>query len=129
MSCASASRRSKRSSAPACDGRSGALADQGSPPPDGDRDGFEREGWQKLNQELGLTAIHIPEAYGGQGFGHAEASHRAGGDGPRILCAPFFSTVLATTAILNAGTEEQKRALLPAIAVGREDRDLGLLRG
>ena len=32
--------------------------------------GFERAAWQKLNQELGLTAIHIPEAYGGGGFGH-----------------------------------------------------------
>ena len=33
--------------------------------------GFERDGWKKLNQELGLTAIHIPEAYGGGGFGQA----------------------------------------------------------
>ena len=24
--------------------------------------GYDREAWQKLNQELGLTAIHIPEA-------------------------------------------------------------------
>jgi alkylation response protein AidB-like acyl-CoA dehydrogenase len=24
--------------------------------------GFDREGWKKLNQELGLTAMHIPEA-------------------------------------------------------------------
>ena len=31
--------------------------------------GYEREAWQKLNQELGLTAVHIPEAYGGGGFG------------------------------------------------------------
>src|SRR5260370_874917 len=38
--------------------------------------------------------------------------------GRGLLCAPFLSTVLATTAILNAGTEEQKRALLPAIADG-----------
>ena len=36
--------------------------------------GFERKAWQKLNRELGLTAILIPENYGGQGFGHAEAA-------------------------------------------------------
>ena len=30
--------------------------------------GFERDGWKKLNQELGLTAVHIPEAYGGAGL-------------------------------------------------------------
>ena len=45
--------------------------------------GFDREGWQKLNQELGLTAVHIPEAYGGRGFGYSRAGHRARGDGPR----------------------------------------------
>ena len=34
--------------------------------------GFERDGWKKLNQELGLTAIRIPEAYGGDGFGFGD---------------------------------------------------------
>ena len=39
--------------------------------------------------------------------------------GRALLCAPYFaSTVLAATAILNAGTEAQKRALLPPIADG-----------
>ena len=73
--------------------------------------GFEREGWKKLNQELGLTAVHIPEAYGGQGFGYAELAIVLEEMGRGLLCAPYFaSTVLATTAILNAGTEEQKRS-------------------
>src|SRR4029079_1287228 len=27
--------------------------------------GFDRDGWKRLNQELGLTGLHIPEAYGG----------------------------------------------------------------
>src|SRR5260370_527511 len=80
--------------------------------------GFERAGWQRLNQELGLTALHIPEAYGGQGFGYAELAIVLEEAGRGLLCAPFLLTVLAATAILNAGTEEQKRALLPAIAEG-----------
>ena len=80
--------------------------------------GFDREGWQKLNQELGLTAIHIPEAYGGGGFGYAELAIVLEEAGRGLLCAPFFSTVLASAAILNAATEEQKHALLPAIAAG-----------
>src|SRR5258708_24650468 len=80
--------------------------------------GFERESWQRLNQELGLTAILVPESYGGQGFGHAEVAIVLEEMGRGLLCAPFFSTVLATTAILNAGAEEQKRVLLPAIADG-----------
>ena len=81
--------------------------------------GFDREGWKKLNQEMGLTAVHIPEAYGGGGFGYGELGIVLEEMGRNLLCAPFFSTaVLATTAILNAGTEEQKKALLPGIAAG-----------
>ena len=81
--------------------------------------GFDREGWKKLNQELGLTAVHVPEAYGGSGFGYGELGIVLEEMGRSLLCAPFFSTaVLATTAILNAGTEAQKKALLPRIASG-----------
>lgn len=81
--------------------------------------GFERDGWKRLNQELGLTAIHVPEAYGGQGFGFSELGIVLEEMGRGLLCAPYFSTAaLATAAILNAGTEEQKRALLPSIASG-----------
>src|SRR5476651_1570618 len=82
--------------------------------------GFEREGWKKLNQELGLTALAIPETYGGVGFGYGELGIVLEEMGRNLLCAPFFSTVLlGTTAILNAGTEEQKKVLLPAIAAGQ----------
>ncbi len=82
-------------------------------------EGFDRAAWKRLNQELGLTAIHVPEAYGGQGFGYAELAIVLEEMGRGLLCAPYFSTAaLATTAILNAGTEEQKKALLPGIAAG-----------
>jgi alkylation response protein AidB-like acyl-CoA dehydrogenase len=81
-------------------------------------DGFDREGWQRLNQELGLTGIHIPEAYGGQGFGFGELGIVLEEMGRSLLCAPYLSTMLAATAILNAGTEEQKKALLPGLADG-----------
>ena len=86
--------------------------------------GFERDGWQKLNQELGLTAIHIPEAYGGSGFGQGDLAIVLEEMGRGLLCAPFLSTALAANAILNAGTDEQKRALLPAIASGEKTATL-----
>ena len=35
-------------------------------------EGYERNVWQAINAELGLTAIRIPERYGGQGFGFGE---------------------------------------------------------
>ena len=81
--------------------------------------GWERESWRELNQHLGLTAVHIPEAYGGQGFGFVELGIVLEEMGRALLCAPYFaSTVLAATAIMNAGTEAQKRELLPPIAAG-----------
>ena len=81
--------------------------------------GWERETWQQLNKELGLSAVHIPEAYGGQGFGFVELGIVLEEMGRALLCAPYFSSVvLATNAILNAGTEQQKQALLPGIAAG-----------
>ena len=81
--------------------------------------GFDREGWKKLNQELGLTAVHIPEEYDGQGFGCVELAIVLEEMGRALVCAPYFSSVvLGATAILNAGTDAQKRKLLPAIASG-----------
>ena len=88
-------------------------------------EGFDRDAWRKLNQELGLTAIHIPEAYGGQGFGYAELGIVLEEMGRAVVCAPFFSTaVLASAAILNAGSEEQKKALLPSLADGSKTATL-----
>jgi len=80
--------------------------------------GFERDSWKKLNQELGLTAIHIPEAYGGGGFGFGELGIVLEEMGRNLLCAPYLSSVLAASAILNAGSEADKKALLPGIASG-----------
>jgi alkylation response protein AidB-like acyl-CoA dehydrogenase len=81
--------------------------------------GYERDAWRKLNSELGLTAIRIPEAYGGQGFGFGELCIVLEEMGRALVCAPCFSTaVLATGAILNAGKEAEKQALLPGIASG-----------
>lgn len=81
--------------------------------------GFDRDGWKKLNQELGLTAVHIPEEYDGQGFGCVELAIVLEEMGRALVCAPYFSSVvLGATAILNAGTDAQKRKLLPGIASG-----------
>lgn len=81
--------------------------------------GWDRDNWRKLNVELGLTAVRIPEAYGGHGFGFSELGIVLEEMGRALLCAPYFATtVLAAGAILNAGTEAEKQALLPGIAAG-----------
>ena len=82
-------------------------------------DGYDCEVWRSLSQDLGLTAIHIPEDYGGQGFGFVELAIAVEEMGRALLCAPYFSSiVLAATAIINGADEAQKRELLPAIAAG-----------
>ena len=81
--------------------------------------GWERDGWRKLNEALGLTALRIPEAFGGHGFGFGELGVVLEEMGRALLCSPFFATtVLATGAIMNAGTEADQQALLPDIALG-----------
>ena len=82
-------------------------------------DGYDKVVWKQLSEELGLTALPIPEAYGGSGFGLVELGIVLEEMGRVLLCAPYFSsTVLATHAILNAGDESQKRTLLPKLASG-----------
>src|SRR5436305_4134278 len=34
--------------------------------------GWDRDGWREINHQLGLSGVHIPEEYGGQGFGFVE---------------------------------------------------------
>ena len=81
--------------------------------------GWDREGWRRINGELGLTALRIPEEYGGHGFGFGEQAIVLEEMGRVLLCAPYFSSaVLAAGVILHAGTAAQKTALLPGIASG-----------
>ena len=81
--------------------------------------GYDPEVWRMMAEELGVTAIHIPEAYGGAGFGISELAIAAEEAGRALLPSPFFgSTVMAATAIAEAGDDARKRALLPGIASG-----------
>jgi alkylation response protein AidB-like acyl-CoA dehydrogenase len=82
-------------------------------------EGYDPAVWRQLSEDLALPGIHIPEQYGGAGFGMVELCIVMEELGRALLCAPYFSTaVLAANAVLNAGTEAQKSALLPNIAKG-----------
>jgi alkylation response protein AidB-like acyl-CoA dehydrogenase len=82
-------------------------------------EGYDPAVWRRLSEDLALPGIHVPQEYGGAGFGMVELGIVMEELGRCLLCAPFFSTaVLAANAIMNAGTEEQKRNLLPDIAAG-----------
>jgi len=81
--------------------------------------GWDAAAWRDLNDKLGLCGVHVPEEYGGQGFGFVELGIVLEEMGRALVCAPYFaSTVLATTAILNGASEAQKQALLPPLVAG-----------
>ncbi len=82
-------------------------------------DGYDEAVWAQMGKELGLQSLHIPEAYGGQGYSFVELVVVLEEMGRALLCAPYYASVcLAANAILNAGTEEEKQTLLPGIASG-----------
>jgi len=82
-------------------------------------EGFDPDVWKQLATELGLTGIHMREAEGGQGFSFVELTVVLEEMGRALLCAPFFSSIcLAANAIANAGTPDERKALLPPIAGG-----------
>jgi len=80
-------------------------------------DGYDQALWKKI-ADLGWTALGIPEEYGGVGtfldlVVVLEEAGRA------LLPGPFFSTMgLAVPALVEAGTEAQKKEVLSAIAAG-----------
>lgn len=81
--------------------------------------GYDVEVWRQMAEQLGLPAIHIPEIHGGSGFGAVELCIVMEEFGRSLLCAPYFaSSVLATTAIMNAATADEQAELLPPIASG-----------
>jgi alkylation response protein AidB-like acyl-CoA dehydrogenase len=81
--------------------------------------GFDPALWRRMASELGLLGLHVPERYGGAGFGFVELGIVLEEMGRALVCAPYFSSVvLASTAILNAGAEDDRRRLLPALVGG-----------
>ena len=69
--------------------------------------------------EMGWQGAVIPEEYGGAGFGHLELAMIAEEIGRALAPIPFSSSVyFATEAILQAGSDAQKKKYLPALAEG-----------
>ncbi|HYI46510.1 MAG TPA: acyl-CoA dehydrogenase family protein [Actinomycetota bacterium] len=81
-------------------------------------EGFDEATWKQMS-ELGWMGIAIPEEYGGAGYTFTELGVLLEEMGRANLAAPFFSSVvLGAEAVLNAGTEEQRKDLLPKLADG-----------
>ncbi|MCP3982846.1 MAG: acyl-CoA/acyl-ACP dehydrogenase [bacterium] len=81
--------------------------------------GHDPEVWKRVGAELGWPAVTIPDAYGGLGLGDVELAAMMEMMGQALFGSPFFASVaLGANAILTAGSEDQKQALLPEIAEG-----------
>jgi len=81
--------------------------------------GFDADVWKQMAEQMGLQGMHIPEEYGGSGFGYVELGIVLEEMGRALLCAPFFSSVvLAANTLIHSGDEAAKAAHLPGIAAG-----------
>jgi alkylation response protein AidB-like acyl-CoA dehydrogenase len=84
----------------------------------GSQTGYGDKLWAQM-ANMGWAAILVPEAYGGLDFGHVGMGQIVEQSGRTLTASPLFATaVLGVTAINIAGNEEQKTALLGAIAGG-----------
>lgn len=92
-----------------------------------DEAGYSPELWKEM-ADLGWMGLVIPEEYGGQGMSFMDLAALLEEMGRACLPGPFFSTVvLGGALVLEAGSEEQKKQLLPQIADGEMIMSLALL--
>jgi alkylation response protein AidB-like acyl-CoA dehydrogenase len=81
--------------------------------------GYDTALWAQLTEQLGLTALAVPEKFGGAGFGIMELGLVLQEAGRALLCAPLLSSaVLATFALLESGDTAACEAWLPQLADG-----------
>jgi alkylation response protein AidB-like acyl-CoA dehydrogenase len=91
--------------------------------------GFSRELWAEM-AELGWAGIPFPELYGGAELGCVELGVVLEECGRRLVPTPILSTlVLGGGAILEAGSETQKKEVLGAVCAGKRILALGLQEG
>jgi alkylation response protein AidB-like acyl-CoA dehydrogenase len=85
----------------------------------GNADGFDRAAWREM-AEMGWAGIIIPEEFGGSGLGYLTLGLVLEEAGRTLTPSPLISTALtATTALLLAGNDAQKKEWLPKIAEGK----------
>jgi alkylation response protein AidB-like acyl-CoA dehydrogenase len=83
--------------------------------------------WALLSGQLGLTAIAVPERFGGAGYGPVELGIVLEEMGGALLVAPYFATVaLAGQALTASGDEEAMARWLPGIADGSRTATLAV---
>ncbi|MFI6927013.1 acyl-CoA dehydrogenase family protein [Nonomuraea spiralis] len=79
------------------------------------REGYDPQVYARLNGELGLSGLIVPEEYGGAGAGLADLAVALEETGAALLPGPFLATQFAALAL----TQVPDKELLGGIAEGR----------
>lgn len=80
--------------------------------------GFDPATWQQM-ADLGWAGAVFPDEYGGSGLGWMELALIVEALGRGAVPSPLYATVVEAGALLlDAGSDEQRRAWLPHIAAG-----------
>ena len=82
--------------------------------------------WKEMAQ-LGWLGLSLPEEHGGSGLGMVESALLLEELGRAAYPGPLWPTMLAAAAIAGAGTDEQKKRWLGAIAGGDARASIALL--
>jgi alkylation response protein AidB-like acyl-CoA dehydrogenase len=83
-------------------------------------DGYDPKVWQRLSAELGLTALAVPESFGGAGAGPGEVAVAVEEFGRVLLPSPYLSSAIAALALAGAaaGCPRAAQRYLPGLADG-----------
>ncbi|MBC8511693.1 MAG: acyl-CoA/acyl-ACP dehydrogenase, partial [Dehalococcoidia bacterium] len=79
--------------------------------------GYSPKLWKKV-AELGWLGLIVPEEYEGMGYTFQDLTVLLEETGRNILPGPLVPTITSTFPILDVGSEEQKKELLPKIVAG-----------
>src|SRR5690606_19840966 len=93
------------------------------------KNGRDPELWREI-AALGFSGVIVPEAYGGSGLGYVGMGLALEQAGRTLVAAPLHSSALVgASALMLAGTDEQKKEWLPKIASGEVIATLAIDEG
>jgi alkylation response protein AidB-like acyl-CoA dehydrogenase len=83
-------------------------------------DGYDPKVWQRLSAELGLTALAVPESFGGAGAGPGEVAVAVEEFGRVLLPSPYLSSAVGALVLAGAAEAcpEAAQRYLPGLADG-----------
>lgn len=90
---------------------------------------FDPSAWKEMG-EMGWAGVIVPEAYDGSAFGYLGLGLILEETGRTLAASPLLSTaMIAASALQLAGSDDQKSAWLPKIAVGEAVATLAIDEG